>query len=86
MNSLSTRMMPQLYRPFLSEMARIGGSDPIIPIHATVSKFGFANDPLATNAAGTGNRMSEGPSFLFISSLCPTAGVSRAPRQAERPG
>src|SRR5208283_152366 len=68
-NSFDSLMVPRLCRPFFSETASIGGSDPIIPIHATVRRFGFSHEPLATSAAGTGNRISEGPSFLFISPL-----------------
>jgi hypothetical protein len=65
-------MISKLYRFFFSEIAMIGGSDPIIPIHATASKLGFSGDPLATSATGTGKRISDGPSLLFISSLWPT--------------
>jgi hypothetical protein len=69
-------MILKLYRCFLSEIARTGGFDAIIPIHATVSRLGFSNEPDATNAAGTGKRISAGPSFLFMTSYCATPGIT----------
>ena len=44
----------------------VGGVELAIPIQAKVIILASSSVPLTTNAAGTGNIVSEGPSCIFI--------------------